>query len=49
VSAGFAIAPGGDEWRGKYRRVRRAVLDHVALVPQPAYQGAQVTAVRGRS
>lgn len=28
------------------RRIRRAFLDHLALVPDPAYQGAEVLAVR---
>jgi HK97 family phage prohead protease len=47
VSAGFAISPGGDEWKGSsQRRVRRAVLDHVALVPSAAYEAATVTAMR---
>jgi hypothetical protein len=30
------------------RRVRRALIDHVALVPEPAYEAAKITAVRGR-
>jgi hypothetical protein len=28
------------------RRINRAFLDHVALVPNPAYKGAGVLAVR---
>ena len=34
VSAGFAAA--GDEWHGDDRRVRRALLSHVALVAEAA-------------
>ena len=30
----------------RVRRIRRAFLDHLALVPDPAYQGAEVLAVR---
>jgi HK97 family phage prohead protease len=36
VSAGFAIASGGDEWHGTHRRVRRAILDDVSLVAEAA-------------
>jgi HK97 family phage prohead protease len=50
VSAGFVIPRGGDEWHGRdHKRVNRAALDHVALVVEPAYQAAQVMAVRGGS
>lgn len=31
---------------GRTRRIKRAFLDHLALVPDPAYQGAEVLAVR---
>jgi phage head maturation protease len=48
VSAGFAIGAGGEDWHGNRRRVRRALIDHVALVPEPAYEAAKITAVRGR-
>jgi phage head maturation protease len=48
-SAGFAVASSGDEWHGPdHRRVRRALLDHISLVPQPAYEAARITAVRRR-
>jgi HK97 family phage prohead protease len=48
VSAGFAIPAGGEEWSSdrKRRRVRRAVLHHVALVDQGAYPGAVITGMR---
>lgn len=49
LSAGFGGADGGDEWRGKHRRMRRAVLDHISLVPEPAYEHARITAQRSRS
>jgi HK97 family phage prohead protease len=45
VSAGFAVS--ADEWKGtSQRQVRRAVLDHVSLVPQPAYEAATIVAAR---
>jgi HK97 family phage prohead protease len=31
------------------RRIKRAFLDHLALVPDPAYQGAEVLAVRSEA
>ena len=48
ASVGFAIPAGGDTWsHGQTRRrVTRAHLDHVALVPAPAYETANVLAVR---
>jgi phage head maturation protease len=45
----FGAEPDGIAWAPdrRSRRVRRAdVLAHVALVPEPAYQGATVVAVR---
>lgn len=50
VSAGFAVHPsaGSMESRGNHRRIRRAILDHVSLVAEPAYSAATVTAVRRR-
>ena len=30
------------------RRIRRAVLGHIALTPDPAYLGAEIVAVRGQ-
>jgi HK97 family phage prohead protease len=47
VSAGFAVANGGDERHGTHRRARRATLDHIALVPEPAYESATIAAIRG--
>lgn len=51
ASVGFGIHPGG-ETRERFTRTRRitnAFLDHIALVQQPAYAGAQVLAVRSRA
>jgi HK97 family phage prohead protease len=47
ASAGFRIV--ADEWQQgrSLRRVKKARLYHVGLTPQPAYEGARVTAVRG--
>jgi HK97 family phage prohead protease len=47
-SIGFA-ASGRDhqlDQRAKVRRVNRAFLDHLSLVPTPAYKGARVLAMR---
>ncbi len=50
VSVGFGVTRGGDEWRDQsHRRVTRAMVDHIALVGNPAYTGAQVVGVRGSS
>lgn len=50
ASVGMAIRPADqilDRRDGtRTRRIRRAFLDHLALVPDPAYQGAEVLAVR---
>jgi len=48
VSAGFAPLEGGEQWRGDHRRVRRALLHHIALVDEAAYDGARVLNVRDR-
>jgi HK97 family phage prohead protease len=47
ASAGFGVMKGGESWpdRGT-RRLTRLWLDHIALTPTPAYQGAHVLAVR---
>lgn len=49
-SVGMAIRPSDqllDRRSGsRTRRIQRAFLDHLALVPDPAYQGAEVLAVR---
>ena len=48
VSAGFAARGRDQEFdrRTMTRRIKRAFLDHIAFVPDPAYQGAGVLAVR---
>jgi HK97 family phage prohead protease len=47
ASVGFLINAGGEHWPGRSRRrVTSAELDHIALVPSPAYDGAAVLAVR---
>ena len=47
-SVGFRVRPGGEQWdAGRSRRqVTRGELDHIALVPDPAYLGAGILAVR---
>lgn len=47
ASVGFAAMRGGEQWleQGGRRRVTRAFLDHIALVPEGAYNG-QVLSVR---
>lgn len=53
ASAGFAVMAAsnghsrGEEWRGRdYRRLTRLWLGHIALTPEPAYETANVLAVR---
>jgi HK97 family phage prohead protease len=48
ASVGMAVQPRDQLWsEGRSRRrIARAFLDHIALVPNPAYQGAEVLAVR---
>lgn len=48
VSAGFAARGRDQEFdrRTMTRRIKRAYLDHIAFVPEPAYAGAGVLAVR---
>jgi phage head maturation protease len=48
ASVGFWVKPGGDEWleNRTHRRIVGAGLDHIAMVPDPAYAGARVLAVR---
>ncbi|MBO0743666.1 MAG: HK97 family phage prohead protease [Candidatus Dormibacteraeota bacterium] len=48
ASAGFRPMPGGEEWSDMRRRVRitRAWLDHIGMTPIPAYETANVLAVR---
>lgn len=47
ASVGMMVAPSGMEMRNGLRRIFHvAALDHVALLPNPAYPGAEVLAVR---
>jgi HK97 family phage prohead protease len=48
ASVGFAVMRGGEVWseQRSRRRLTRCFLDHVALVPEGAYEG-RVLAVRG--
>lgn len=49
ASAGFAPFKDGMKWEGRNAyRVTRAYLKHIAMTPDPAYQDAQVLAVRSR-
>ena len=49
ASVGFRVPTGGVTWNpGRTERhVTRALLDHIALTSQPAYQSANVLALRG--
>jgi phage head maturation protease len=44
----MAVRPADQIWSQQrtVRRISKAFLDHIALVPNPAYQGAEVLAVR---
>jgi HK97 family phage prohead protease len=48
ASAGFLpIPPDGEVWETRSRcRIRKGWLGHIALTPEPAYEGARVLAVR---
>lgn len=48
ASVGFAPMPGGEQWNGDRSacRITRAYLGHIALTGDPAYEGANVLAVR---
>lgn len=46
ASAEFSVMPGGQEWKGKLRRITKAWLGGIAFTGEPAYPGAQVIAVR---
>jgi len=47
ASVGFAVGPEDQTWESRdRRRITKAFLDHIALTPTPAYQGADVIAVR---
>lgn len=47
ASVGFAVMPGGERWleQRSRRRVTKAFLDHIAMVPEGAYEG-RILAVR---
>lgn len=48
VSAGFAALPSDQiiDRRSRSRRIRRAFLDHISFVEDPAYTGAGVISIR---
>lgn len=48
ASVGFRVKPGGETWDAQQtrRQVTRGELDHIALTAHPAYQTANVLAVR---
>jgi HK97 family phage prohead protease len=47
ASAGFGVPQGGESWPEQgLRRLSRLWLDHIAMVPDPAYEGTSVLAVR---
>jgi HK97 family phage prohead protease len=48
ASIGFRPNAGGEHWSAdrQSRRITNGFLDHIALVPYPAYEGAKVLAVR---
>lgn len=48
ASAGFLPFPGGEQWleTRSLRRLTKCWLGHIALVPDPAYEGANMLALR---
>lgn len=48
ASVGFAPMPNGETWNAQRtrRRIERAYLGHISLVPDPAYEEARVLDVR---
>jgi len=47
ASAGFLPMPGGEHWEGRaLRRLTKLWLGHIAMTPDPAYEGARVLVVR---
>lgn len=48
ASAGFLPFPGGEQWleTRSLRRLNKCWLGHIALVPDPAYEGANMLALR---
>jgi phage head maturation protease len=51
ASVGFAVMGSGQELdrRSRTRRIKKAYMDHLAFVPDPAYEGAGVLSVRSAS
>jgi uncharacterized protein len=49
ASAGYLPLPGGEKWLTRSSvRIVKGWLGHIALVPEPAYEGARVLAVRSK-
>jgi HK97 family phage prohead protease len=49
ASAGFLPMADGEQWEGRsLRRLVKAWLGHIAMTPDPAYEGAKVLAVRSQ-
>ena len=47
ASAGYLPMPGGEKWLTRSSvRILKGWLGHIAMVPEPAYEGARVLAVR---
>jgi HK97 family phage prohead protease len=47
ASAGFAVMPDGETWRGRaHRTLTKLWLGHIAMTSEPAYETANVLAVR---
>lgn len=46
ASIGMVVRRSDQVVRNGLRRIKRAFIDHIALVPNPAYQGASVLSVR---
>lgn len=47
ASAGFLPMPGGEKWETRdRRRLSKLWLGHIAMTPDPAYEGSRVLAVR---
>ncbi len=48
ASVSFGVAPGGEQWTDgrTRRRITKAFLAHIALVPDPAYESANIIDVR---
>ena len=50
ASAGYLPMPNGEKWLTRSSvRILKGWLGHVALVPEPAYEGAQVLSVRQKA